>query len=250
MVQFILKTFSQDEEIQTIHLPVIFAAIVDLLHASRSLSLDIDYADCFDFLQFRLSTTKSPPLSTTTKETLLLLETILRQVPHAALMQRPEASEGDSSTRDSQRPYIFACTVYGIEPLAIEHASPSGSFNIPFASSFESLVSLSSIFSHLLVSATDKVVAFREVLCQTLLLLDALVGRLGTSMMKVTWHPSHWLSVVLDCIGHGVRFTCGYGRSKLTGVDLLVCQFYNRGSYCEPCRRVTSCLRDGTQSAH
>ncbi|KAK0199079.1 Dopey, N-terminal-domain-containing protein [Armillaria mellea] len=184
MVQFILRTFSQDEEIQTIHLPVIFAAIVDLLH-------------------FRLSTTKSPPLSTTTKETLLLLETILRQVPHAALMQRPEASEGDSSVRDSQRPYIFACTVYGIEPLAIETASPSGSFNIPFASSFESLVSLSSIFSHLLVSAADKVAVFREALCQTLLLLDALVGRLGTSMMKVTWHPSHWLSVVLDCIGHG-----------------------------------------------
>ncbi|KAK0500731.1 Dopey, N-terminal-domain-containing protein [Armillaria luteobubalina] len=179
MVQFILKTFSQDEEIQTIHLPVIFAAI------------------------FRLSTTKSPPLSSTTKETLLLLETILRQVPHAALMQRPETSEGDNSARESQRPYIYACTVYGIEPLTIEPVSLSGSFNIPFASSFESLVSLSSIFSHLLVSAADKVIAFREALCQTLLLLDALVGRLGTSMMKVTWHPSHWLSVVLDCIGHG-----------------------------------------------
>ncbi|KAK0466281.1 Dopey, N-terminal-domain-containing protein [Desarmillaria tabescens] len=184
MVQFILKTFSQDEEIQTIHLPVIFAAIVDLLH-------------------FRLSTTESPPLSITTKETLSLLETILHQVPHVALMQRPEASEGDTSARDSQRPYIFACTVYGIGPLAIEPAPSSRSFRIPFASSFESLVSLSSIFSHALVSAADKVVALREALCQTLLLLDTLVGRLGTSTIKVTWHPSHWLSVVLDCISHG-----------------------------------------------
>lgn len=31
MVQFILKAFSQDEEVQTIHLPIIFAAIMDLV---------------------------------------------------------------------------------------------------------------------------------------------------------------------------------------------------------------------------
>lgn len=34
IISFILKTFAQDEEMQTIHLPVIFAALVDLLHVS------------------------------------------------------------------------------------------------------------------------------------------------------------------------------------------------------------------------
>lgn len=36
MVQFILKTFAQDEEIQTIHLPIIFAAILDIVDVSAS----------------------------------------------------------------------------------------------------------------------------------------------------------------------------------------------------------------------
>lgn len=34
MVLFMLKTFTQDEEVQTIHLPLIFSAIVDLLEVN------------------------------------------------------------------------------------------------------------------------------------------------------------------------------------------------------------------------
>ena len=37
MVQFILSTFSQDEEMVTIHLPVIYAGIVDLVNVSISM---------------------------------------------------------------------------------------------------------------------------------------------------------------------------------------------------------------------
>jgi hypothetical protein len=37
MVLFILRTFPQEEEIQTIHLPVIFASIADLLDVRRPL---------------------------------------------------------------------------------------------------------------------------------------------------------------------------------------------------------------------
>lgn len=37
MILFILNTFSQDEEIQTIHFPLIFAAVVDLLEVLLSL---------------------------------------------------------------------------------------------------------------------------------------------------------------------------------------------------------------------
>jgi hypothetical protein len=49
MVLFILRTFAQEEEIQTIHLPIIFASITDLLDVrnpvftpveSKQLSLD------------------------------------------------------------------------------------------------------------------------------------------------------------------------------------------------------------------
>ena len=36
MVSFVLTTFAQDEEIQTIHMPLIFTAILDLLLVSYS----------------------------------------------------------------------------------------------------------------------------------------------------------------------------------------------------------------------
>jgi len=36
MALFILKSFTQDEEIQSIHLPIVFTALVDLLSVSKS----------------------------------------------------------------------------------------------------------------------------------------------------------------------------------------------------------------------
>ncbi|KAG6879371.1 hypothetical protein C0992_003191 [Termitomyces sp. T32_za158] len=110
MVQFLLKTFSQDDEIQTIHLPIIFTAVLDLIDVQ---------------VQGGVSRLSSPLI----KEALQLLEEMLLHIPHSALMQRPDLTGPIEAQRTTQRPYLFACSFYGVDPIAI-----SGSVSDSFAS--------------------------------------------------------------------------------------------------------------------
>jgi hypothetical protein len=127
---------------------------------------------------------------------------MLRHIPHIALMRRPELTGGIQAASKSQRPYLFACTFYGITPT-VKAPSPNGSFNIPFASAFESLITLSIHFAQSLINGSGSPSFLREVFSQSLLLVDRLVGRLGSSIV-VLWDPKKWLSVVLGSIGHEV----------------------------------------------
>jgi len=102
MVQFVLEAFSQDEEIQTIHLPIIFAAIMDLL----DLQVQTDAAR------------SSSPL---VRECLLLQEEMLRQIPHSSLMQRPELTGASKANSTTQRPYIFCMFLLWHHPNRILH---------------------------------------------------------------------------------------------------------------------------------
>ncbi|KAJ7750196.1 Dopey, N-terminal-domain-containing protein [Mycena metata] len=180
MVLFILRTFVQEEEIQTIHLPIIFASITDLL--------DIQ-------IQRDVSRTSTPSV----RDTLILLEEMLRQIPHAALMQRPELSGDMEAAAKNQRPYVFAAMFYGFEPT-LETPSPSGPFTIPFASSFQNLVTLSISCSRLLTEGRTPG-PLREVSSQILLLMDRLVDRLA-SPITLAWDPDQWLSSVLATLEH------------------------------------------------
>ncbi|RDB28675.1 Protein dopey [Hypsizygus marmoreus] len=181
MVLFILTTFAQDQEIQTIHLPIVFAAILDII----DLQIKNDPAKA------------SSPLI---RETLLLEEEMLRNILHSSLMQRPDLSGPMEDKRTTQRPYLFACSFYGITPIEL----PPGqhfSFAIPFVSAFENLASFSLKCAQSLIKGSDNVVVLREVYSQSLLLIDRLVGRLGTSV-QVAWNPSEWMQVVLRGLDH------------------------------------------------
>ncbi|KAJ7897279.1 Dopey, N-terminal-domain-containing protein [Mycena olivaceomarginata] len=155
-----------EEEIQTIHLPVIFASIADLL--------DIQ-------IQRSVARTLTPSV----RESLILLEEMLRQIPPAALMQRPELSGDMDLIAKSQRPYIFAATFYGFEPTLDDTPPPLGPFTIPFASAFQNLIVLKGC-------ATPG--PLREVSAQSLLLLHRLI--------TLTWSPNQWLSLVLRTLEH------------------------------------------------
>ncbi|KAJ8503598.1 hypothetical protein ONZ45_g10714 [Pleurotus djamor] len=172
MVSFIVETFSQDDEIQTIHLPVFFSAILDIL------------------------VTCSPAVL----ETLKLGERLLRQTPQAALMKRPELTASLQAESSTQRPYHYACTFYGINPVK-EVQSPNRSFDIPFVTAFEDLISLSEVCAHDLLKEESKRLQLRESFAQFLLLVDRLVGRLGTSV-TVCWEPNKWLGIILDVLEH------------------------------------------------
>ncbi|KAJ7755024.1 Dopey, N-terminal-domain-containing protein [Mycena maculata] len=181
MVLFILSTFVQEEEIQTIHLPIIFASIADLLDIQIQRSI-------------------SRALTPSVRESLLLLEEMLRQIPHVALMQRPELSAGMETAAQSERPYVFAATFYGFKPNLETDALP-GPFTIPFASVFQNLVALSINYSRFFTEGCDTPGPLREVSSQSLLILDQLVGRLN-SQITVVWNPEEWLSAVLATLEH------------------------------------------------
>lgn len=181
MVQFILKAFSQDEEVQTIHLPIIFAAIMDLV-------------------DLQVQTDAARSASALVRECLLLQEEMLRQIPHSSLMQRPELTGAIEANRTAQRPYLFACSFYGITPIATPTKS-TASFTIPFTSVFENLTSISRISAEVLIRGSPDIVTLREVYSYSLLLIDRLVGRLGTSV-EIVWRPSTWLQLVLHALEH------------------------------------------------
>ncbi|KAF9270860.1 hypothetical protein L218DRAFT_952937 [Marasmius fiardii PR-910] len=182
MAEFVLTTFAQDEEIQTIHLPLIFTAILDLV-----------------LIRWDSHESHKQP-NQLLQQTLFLLTTMLRQIPQSALLSRPEVTSGIQEASMSQRPYVFACTFYGIK--ASEPApGPSGSYSIPFGSAFEGLINLSMSLAHNLIEASGNINLSREVLSQTLLLIDRLVGRLNTKM-TLSWEPRKWLAAVLDNLKH------------------------------------------------
>ncbi|KAF8215761.1 Dopey, N-terminal-domain-containing protein [Mycena galopus ATCC 62051] len=182
MVLFLLRTFPQEEEIQTIHLPIIFASITDLL--------DIQ-------IQRSVARTLTPSV----RESLILLEEMLRQIPHAALMQRPELSGDMDMAAKSQRPYVFAATFYGFPPTLDDAPPLSGPFTIPFASAFQNLITLSTSCSRFLTEGCETPGPLREVSAESLLLLDRLVERLD-SHITLIWSPDQWLSLALATLEH------------------------------------------------
>lgn len=118
-------------------------------------------------------------------------------------MQRPELTGEIQEASKTQRPYTFACTFYGITTID-DVPLPQGSFTIPFGSAFENLASLSVNFAQVLSNDSKNLPFLREIFSGSLMLMDKLVGRLGTEI-SVAWKPEEWLSVVLDCLEHDVR---------------------------------------------
>lgn len=127
---------------------------------------------------------------------------MLRHIPHVALMQRPELNGEIQEARKTQGPYLFACTFYGITPT-FESPPATGSFTVPFASSFENLISLSITCAKCLTKGFGNAAILREVFSQSLLIVDRLVGRLGCTV-ALSWNPGKWLSVVLENLENGV----------------------------------------------
>ncbi|KAG5220330.1 Dopey, N-terminal-domain-containing protein [Salix suchowensis] len=173
------EIFSQDDEIQNIHLPIVFGAIMDVL-------------------LIELEANPSKACTPATSEALKLEEKILRQIPHVALMKRPELTASLQAETSVQRPYLFACSFYSIAPKR-ECGNPSRSFDNPFITAFENLTMLTEICAHDLFKDENRLQQIRECFAQLLLLVDRLVGRLSTTV-TVAWVPSRWLAIILETL--------------------------------------------------
>ena len=145
--------------------------------------------------------TPLPPI----RETLHLLEEMLQHIPQSSLTKRPLVND-QLKLGIANRPFLFACNLYDINPLGIPEGR--GSFAVPIASAFESLASLSLICAENLINNSENVVDLREVFSSSLILMEKLIGRL-TTLVEVTWEPSNWLQIILQGLHHEVGTRSG-----------------------------------------
>ncbi|OJT08448.1 Protein dopey [Trametes pubescens] len=184
MVQYLLQRFhAHDEEIETIHLPVVFSAITSVIttHARDDAS------------SFPAALNALP-----------LLRDILEKIPQGALKSRPVLPGQAQSSQADEDAIVFAYRFYGItlQPPSV-NARHS---DIPFAVAFEDVVSLSSAAAKALLDGpADPSLARsqRDVLLLSLSLLDMLLSRQedeGDVIFSVNWDPTGWLSTLLACL--------------------------------------------------
>ena len=156
-------------------------------------------------LKSRIKENSKNTTTQSTRECFILLEEVLKHVPHTGLMQRPELAGDADAARSSQPPYLFACTFYDMQPDQ-GVPSTSGSFAVPFATTFENLISIITQCSNSLMKSQDDTLVLREVLSRSLTLIERLIARLATPT-NVSWDPSQWLKDLLQTFELEVRYT-------------------------------------------
>ncbi|KAI0639909.1 Dopey, N-terminal-domain-containing protein [Trametes polyzona] len=184
MVQYLLGTFhGHDEEIETIHLPVVFSAVTGILTT------------------FSWSDPSSFPIAS---NALHLLRALLEKIPTGALNARPVVPGQAQSPAMNEDAVEFAYKFYGIESEPpSRRRNPS---NIPFNVAFSDLVALSSSVANALLSGrgdSGLSRSQRDVLLLTLSLLDLLLSRQEEdtdTVVSVDWDPGSWLSTLLNCL--------------------------------------------------
>ncbi|KAG6851405.1 hypothetical protein H0H93_005803 [Arthromyces matolae] len=199
MVHFILKTFAQDDEMQTIHLPIIFTSILDLINVTN-----FSILPCVSVLNLHMKAQfHNDPLrisSTLLRETLLLQEEVLRHIPHSSLMQQPQLTIPDQVRPPNHHPYLFACAFYGIDPISLTVAL-SDSVAIPFISAFGNLANFALNCTRALATTPSDTILLREVLSLSFSLLDKLSTRLSTPV-TLSWNADDWFQVILEGLEH------------------------------------------------
>jgi hypothetical protein len=208
---FILQNFQvQDEEIQTLHLPVVFSAVMNILNVCKNILFSFKrYHDLL--LQLHIQQNISTHSAPTFREVLQLQAEVLRHIPFNALLKRPELTEGAQAATLSQSPYSFACTFYGIKPTHVLPVQKDSS-SVPFASAFVDVLSLTASCGRSLLSSTKSLI-LRDVFAQSLLLVGNLVDKLEgkqNAPIAVSWDPTEWFSVVLDTFELEVCFLIFY----------------------------------------
>lgn len=126
--------------------------------------------------------------------TIRLLEDLLHCMSHTGLMRRPDGTDDGTGL---QKPFKFACTFYKLPlsdlGLPVDESSMSST---PFASCFQSLVSLSSVYARCIRDREGGSV-FRDPFCRILGMLGRLVERLD-AVLTVSWDPKIWLDDLLS----------------------------------------------------
>ncbi|TCD67610.1 hypothetical protein EIP91_012242 [Steccherinum ochraceum] len=183
MVLHLLASYHQhDEEIENIHLPISFAAILEYLLA--------------------LFQDSSPPSPATTCATLELLLEIFKHIPGSALLRTPHHSGGEQAAALTQGSYVFACTFYGLDIQDSRCRTPS-SAESPLDVIFDALIHLNMTLAKDILGGSPDINKSRLAYIHSLTLLSGIVQHLQhlqEGSPTITWTPSDWLSITLQCI--------------------------------------------------
>ncbi|KAI0348103.1 hypothetical protein BDW22DRAFT_1350250 [Trametopsis cervina] len=178
MVQYILTTYhTHDEEIEAIHLPIVFTAILEALKTNVSSLPKDTVCECMN----------------------LLLE-IWKHIRLSYLKDRPQIN-GDGAAQPSSA-LSFASSFYGFpsEDSANESVTPSSS---TIAATLHQLSALSISLAQILLDSQNHTSAVRESLISSIQLFTGYVQQLQTIpelVSPITWESARWLSIMLSCL--------------------------------------------------
>ncbi|KAI0690744.1 Dopey, N-terminal-domain-containing protein [Cytidiella melzeri] len=200
MVQYVLAAYhTRDEEIESIHFPIAFASILEMLNVGHCAACEAlknkFHMRCTQINVKRLH-------ESTIRETLSLLHEIWKHMRLAYLKNQPQIADEIAASGSAPGALSYACTFYGIvnKSASTELSNPSRS---PVAACFEHLSSLTVSLALAVLSSRSQLPIARESFVHSLRLLSNFMQQLqgiADPSLLVTWKPTEWLSVVLQCL--------------------------------------------------
>ncbi|KAG1886069.1 Dopey, N-terminal-domain-containing protein [Suillus subluteus] len=186
---FLLRSLPmQDDEVRSIHLPVIFAAITEELQ--RKINNDPSTA------------------AGAVRECLALQEEIFQHIPLESLSRQPGLNAALQTSASSLSSLAFAYAFYGLE--FTESSSSSAVLN-PLIGVVEHMFCISQALSRSISAQQGGSIELRAALSQVLRVLSGVIRTVDRSCdttLSLPWKPSEWLYSMLNCLDlEAVSFT-------------------------------------------
>ncbi|KAF8845997.1 hypothetical protein BDN67DRAFT_891629, partial [Paxillus ammoniavirescens] len=179
---FLLRTLPlHDDEVRSIHLPVIFAALAEklLVHVKEDISRVASHS---------------------VRECFVLQEEILRHILPGALQQRPRLTDDPQDSSPPLGFLGFASTFYALDaPAAVSNIRSA----VPLVSVIEHSFAFSRICAQVMVQQRGADSLSRTSYSYVLSLLSKLIElaeETSDAPLEISWIPSIWLGDVLDSL--------------------------------------------------
>ncbi|KAG2044595.1 Dopey, N-terminal-domain-containing protein [Suillus americanus] len=187
---FLLRSLPmQDDEVRSIHLPVIFAAITEEL-------------------QRKINNDPSTAAGASVRECLALQEEIFQHIPLESLSQQPGLNAALQTSVSSLSSLAFAYAFYGLE---FTESNPNSAVLNPLIGVLEHMFCTSQALSRSISAQQGSSIELRAALSQVLRVLSGVVRTVDRSCdttLSLSWKPSEWLYSMLNSLDlEAVSFT-------------------------------------------
>ena len=197
LTHFIVKNLHvRDEEIQVVHLPIVFSALcealqVGILRYNRILS---DWCTC----QVQITGTTTRGSLPVVSDILRLLHALRDEIPLSSLLQLSV----DDPQSNARGPLDLALNFYGLN-VQIPCNNARKALQLPFVTVFEDIISFTAVCATAMTTPVDHRKIFRDLLVQSLSLLNGLVTATvleKETTLNVDWNPSDWVSCLVAAL--------------------------------------------------